>query len=60
MKRFHVHVGVDDLSQSIGFYSNLFGTEPAGRPKAGSEATDYGEDEPGATPAIRSSAACCG
>ena len=29
MKRFHVHVGVDDLSRSIGFYSNLFGAEPA-------------------------------
>ncbi|HEY2050477.1 MAG TPA: ArsI/CadI family heavy metal resistance metalloenzyme [Caulobacteraceae bacterium] len=29
MKRFHVHVAVDDLGQSIGFYSNLFGVEPA-------------------------------
>jgi catechol 2,3-dioxygenase-like lactoylglutathione lyase family enzyme len=29
MKRFHVHVAVDDLSQSIGFYSNLFAAEPA-------------------------------
>jgi catechol 2,3-dioxygenase-like lactoylglutathione lyase family enzyme len=29
MKRFHVHVSVDDLSQSIGFYSNLFAAEPA-------------------------------
>jgi len=29
MKRFHVHVSVDDLTQSIGFYSNLFATEPA-------------------------------
>ena len=28
MKRFHVHVAVDDLSQSIGFYSNLFASEP--------------------------------
>jgi catechol 2,3-dioxygenase-like lactoylglutathione lyase family enzyme len=28
MKRFHVHVAVDDLSQSIGFYSNLFAAEP--------------------------------
>lgn len=28
MKRLHVHVGVDDLSQSIGFYSTLFGAEP--------------------------------
>lgn len=29
MKRFHVHVSVEDLSQSIRFYSMLFGTDPA-------------------------------
>jgi catechol 2,3-dioxygenase-like lactoylglutathione lyase family enzyme len=29
MKRFHVHVSVHDLEQSIRFYSALFGTEPA-------------------------------
>lgn len=29
MKRLHVHVGVDDLDQSISFYSTLFATEPA-------------------------------
>ena len=29
MKRFHVHVAVDDLRQSIGFYSALFAAEPA-------------------------------
>lgn len=28
MKRFHVHVHVDDLAQSITFYSWLFGAEP--------------------------------
>lgn len=28
MKRLHVHVGVDDLNKSIGFYSTLFGAEP--------------------------------
>ena len=28
MKRLHVHVGVEDLSQSIRFYSTLFGAEP--------------------------------
>jgi len=28
MKRFHVHVHVDDLSMSIAFYSNLFAAEP--------------------------------
>lgn len=29
MKRLHVHVGVDDLAQSIRFYSTLFGAEPS-------------------------------
>lgn len=29
MKRLHVHVAVDDLSRSIGFYSTLFGAEPS-------------------------------
>lgn len=28
MKRFHVHVHVDDLPQSIAFYSRLFAAEP--------------------------------
>jgi len=28
MKRFHIHVSVDDLAKSIGFYSTLFGSEP--------------------------------
>jgi catechol 2,3-dioxygenase-like lactoylglutathione lyase family enzyme len=31
MKRFHVHVSVSDLNQSIGFYSTLFGSEPTVR-----------------------------
>src|SRR5205085_9170615 len=29
MKRFHVHVAVNDLQQSIRFYSAIFGAEPA-------------------------------
>src|SRR5277367_365884 len=29
MKRLHVHVSVDDLDRSIGFYSTLFGAEPS-------------------------------
>lgn len=29
MKRLHVHVGVDNLDQSVAFYSALFGTEPS-------------------------------
>ena len=28
MKRLHVHVGVEDLDRSIGFYSTLFGARP--------------------------------
>lgn len=28
MKRLHVHVGVNDLDQSVRFYSTLFGAEP--------------------------------
>ena len=31
MKRFHVHVSVANLSESIRFYSELFGNEPAVR-----------------------------
>lgn len=29
MKRLHVHVGVDDLAQSISFYSTLFAATPS-------------------------------
>jgi lactoylglutathione lyase len=29
MKRFHIHVSVEDLGKSIGFYSTLFGSRPA-------------------------------
>lgn len=29
MHRFHVHVGVDDLAQSVRFYSTLFGASPS-------------------------------
>jgi hypothetical protein len=28
MKRLHVHVAVDDLAHSIGFYSALFAAKP--------------------------------
>ncbi|MDE0309700.1 MAG: VOC family protein [Acidiferrobacterales bacterium] len=28
MKRFHIHIGVDDLERSISFYSQLFGEKP--------------------------------
>jgi catechol-2,3-dioxygenase len=31
MKRFHMHVGVQDLEKSIQFYSTLFGVEPSKR-----------------------------
>lgn len=29
MKRFHVHVAVNDLSKSVAFYSAMFGAQPA-------------------------------
>ncbi len=29
MKRFHVHVSVRDLSESVRFYSSLFGALPS-------------------------------
>jgi catechol 2,3-dioxygenase-like lactoylglutathione lyase family enzyme len=29
MKRFHVHVAVDDLERAVGFYSALFAAEPS-------------------------------
>ena len=29
MKRFHVHVAVDDLAANIRFYSTVFGTQPS-------------------------------
>ena len=29
MKRLHVHIAVDDLDRSIGFYSTLFGAGPS-------------------------------
>jgi catechol 2,3-dioxygenase-like lactoylglutathione lyase family enzyme len=29
MKRFHVHLHVDDLAKSVAFYSHLFAAEPA-------------------------------
>lgn len=28
MKRMHLHVSVDDINKSIGFYSSLFGATP--------------------------------
>ncbi len=28
MKRLHVHVAVEDLAQSVGFYSTLFAADP--------------------------------
>jgi len=31
MKRFHVHVHVDDLAKNVAFYNAMFGQEPARR-----------------------------
>ena len=29
MKRFHVHIGVNDIAESVRFYSQVFGAEPS-------------------------------
>ena len=39
MKRFHVHMSVDDLDQSIRFYSTLFASQPT------VVKSDYARDE---------------
>lgn len=31
MKRLHIHIAVDDLESSVGFYATLFGAEPTVR-----------------------------
>lgn len=40
MKKFHIHVGVKDLSSAVGFYSTLFGEKPV------KEKPDYAKWEP--------------
>ena len=50
MKRFHVHVAVDDLRQSIGFYSALFAAQPS---------VVYGDDSGEREPRIAHTASCC-
>ena len=48
MKRFHVHLHVDDLNRSIGFYSQLFAAQPARdlRSGEGFSGTVYKKGEP--------------
>ena len=41
MKRFHIHIGVDNLDEAIRFYSGLFGAEPV---KAKSTVTVWLDD----------------
>lgn len=51
MKRFHIHIAVDNLAESIDFYSKLFGNDPT------HEKVDYAKwilDEPGLNFAISS------
>ncbi len=53
MKRFHVHVAVENLGESETFYSDLFGVKPT------VEKPDYAKwmiDDPRVT---RKSGACC-
>jgi catechol 2,3-dioxygenase-like lactoylglutathione lyase family enzyme len=57
MTRLHVHLKVDDLDQSVGFYSALFGRAPDRRE------TDYAKwmlDDPRANIAISASGAAPG
>jgi catechol 2,3-dioxygenase-like lactoylglutathione lyase family enzyme len=57
MTRLHVHLKVDDLDRSIGFYSALFGRAPDKREK------DYAKwmlDDPSANIAISASGAAAG
>jgi len=54
MKRFHVHVSVRDLSESVSFYSSLFGAPPS------VEKSDYAKwmlDDPKSTSPFRDAAA---
>lgn len=57
MKRLHVHIAVDDLERSIGFYSTLFGAGPSVRK------TDYAKwmlDDPKVNLAISQQGAAIG
>lgn len=57
MKRLHVHIAVDDLEKSIGFYSTLFGAKPT------KQKTDYAKwmlDDPRVNFAISSRGAKAG
>ncbi|XOV78797.1 MAG: glyoxalase/bleomycin resistance/dioxygenase family protein [Aestuariibacter sp.] len=54
MKRFHVHVAVDDLTTNIEFYNRLFGQEPA---KQNDDYAKWMLDDPRVNFAI--SSRCC-
>jgi catechol 2,3-dioxygenase-like lactoylglutathione lyase family enzyme len=43
MKRFHIHIGVDNLDEAVRFYSGLFGAEPV---KAKSDYAKWMLDDP--------------
>ncbi len=43
MKRFHIHIGVDNLDEAIKFYSGLFGADPV---KAKSDYAKWMLDDP--------------
>jgi catechol 2,3-dioxygenase-like lactoylglutathione lyase family enzyme len=57
MKRFHVHLHVDDLAKSIGFYSRLFAAEPA---RVESDYAKWMLDDPAINFAISSRGAAAG
>ncbi len=57
MKRLHIHISVDNLDKSIGFYSSLFGTQPT---KVKSDYAKWMLDDPRVNFAISTRAAKVG
>jgi len=59
MKRFHVHVSVSDLAESVRFYSQLFGAEPGVRKSDYAKwmledpRVNFAISQRGATPGVR-------
>jgi hypothetical protein len=58
MKRFHLHMSVENLDESINFDSTLFATAPAVR-QAGDDARACGVPEANGVRATRRDSSCC-
>jgi catechol 2,3-dioxygenase-like lactoylglutathione lyase family enzyme len=46
MKRFHVHMAVEDIEQNVSFYSTLFGTGPMVRKPDYAKSNKYWVQDP--------------